>query len=63
MTTTRISGPFAGAILAGLFALSAAAPRAHAQLACGGTIGPGGTFEMTSDLVACGSPALVVVGP
>ena len=62
MNTTRISGPFAGAMLAGLLAFSATG--AHAQLACGGTIGPGGTFEMTTDLVGCpGSRALEVVGP
>ena len=37
---------------------------AHAQLTCGGTIGPGGSFTMTSDILNCAeSTALTVIGP
>ncbi|HEV7735168.1 MAG TPA: NosD domain-containing protein [Candidatus Binatia bacterium] len=44
-------------------ALPTMAGPAAAQLACGGTVGPGGTFTMTSDIVACASdPVLRVVG-
>ena len=42
--------------------MSVAAPAAG-QVACGGTVGPGGTFTMTGDILACASdPALRVVG-
>jgi hypothetical protein len=47
-----------------LLALWVAVPlAAHAQLTCGGTIGPGGTFTMTSDITSCPGTALTVVGP
>jgi len=50
------------ALLCTVALVGAAAPAA-AQVVCGGTVGPGGTFTMTSDILACTSdPALRVVG-
>ena len=50
---------FAVLLVSGVLVVPAAA-----QLACGGTVGPGGTFTMTSDILNCGAnPALSVIGP
>lgn len=44
-------------------AMMGVATPAAGQVACGGTVGPGGTFTMTSDILACAiDPALRVVG-
>ncbi len=65
MTTTRPMRRRPGRMAMILTALCAAAVpfAAHAQLTCGGTIGPGGTFTMTSDITSCPGTALTVVGP
>lgn len=59
--TRRWLGSLAGLLVSALAALTPL--RVEAQLICGGTIGPGGTFTMTSDLAACTGTALTVVGP
>jgi len=55
MTTTRRKRRTrAGASMLLTMMLTAALPvRASAQLTCGGTIGPGGTFTLSNDLTSC----------
>lgn len=65
MTMTRLTRQRPGrmAMLLAVVATAALPLGADAQLSCGGTIGPGGTFTMTSDLASCPNTALTVVGP
>ena len=64
MTTAPPRMMFVGSLLAtAILALTLPSPAA-AQLTCGGTIGPGGSFTMTADILNCGAgTTLTVVGP
>ena len=64
MTTAPPRMMFVGSLLAAaILALTLSSPAA-AQLTCGGTIGPGGSFTMTTDILNCGAgTTLTVVGP
>ena len=63
MITKRDPRSFAGAVFVALL-LPSLPSSATAQLTCGGTIGPGGTFTMTADISNCSAAsALTVIGP
>ena len=63
MTTAPQPMTFVGVLLSAAILALASSPAA-AQLTCGGTIGPGGSFTMTADILNCGAgTTLTVVGP
>ena len=64
MTTAPPRMMFVGSLLGtAILTLTLSSPAA-AQLTCGGTIGPGGSFTMTTNIVNCGAgTTLTVVGP